>query len=271
MSRPPFVVFSDLDGTLLDHEDYSWAAALPALAQLRGLGVPVILATSKTASEVARIRSDMRLNQFPAIVENGAGILAPREKAEGSGPDYERLRDILDSLPPRLRNRFLGFGDWDDEEVALQTGLPLPQARLARQRGYSEPGLWTGTPDDRHAFLAALAEHGVTARRGGRFLTLSFGGTKADRMSAILDGFTPEGETRPRSVALGDAPNDVEMLERADAGFVILNPDAPEMPILAGERTGRILRSTKPGPAGWNEMILGLISRWSDRGGDQRG
>ena len=32
MSR--LVVFTDLDGTLLDHDDYSFEAARPALAQL---------------------------------------------------------------------------------------------------------------------------------------------------------------------------------------------------------------------------------------------
>ncbi|OWU84457.1 mannosyl-3-phosphoglycerate phosphatase [Oceanicola sp. 22II-s10i] len=260
MSTPPFIVFSDLDGTLLDHEDYSWGAALPALAQLRGLGVPVVLASSKTAAEIARLRADMRLAHCPAIVENGAGLLGPRETPLERGDDYIRLRACLDAVPGRLRNHFVGFGDWDTSEVALQTGLPPEQARLAKQRAFSEPGLWSGTAEERDAFLDALAEQGVSARRGGRFLTLSFGGTKADRMAEVVRQYSGDGAASLRTIALGDAPNDVEMLEAADYGVVIENPASPEMPTLAGERAGRIRRSTKPGPAGWNETILALVS-----------
>ena len=47
------IVFTDLDGTLLDHDDYSFEAARPALAKLETLNIPVILTTSKTATEVS--------------------------------------------------------------------------------------------------------------------------------------------------------------------------------------------------------------------------
>ena len=203
MSIPPFVVFTDLDGTLLDHEDYTWTAALPALAKLRAHGVPVVLASSKTAPEIAPLREQMRLTLCPAIVENGAGILPPGSAPETSISAYLRLRALLDGIAPGLRRPFTGFGDWSDAEVAAQTGLPPENARLARQRAFSEPGVWSGPAELRKPFLAALAEEGVSARRGGRFLTLSFGGTKADRMEEVLESYSAAG--RPLSVALGDA------------------------------------------------------------------
>ena len=76
------------------------------------------------------------------------------------------------------------------------------------------------------------------------------------------------GGARPPAVALGDAPNDVEMLNAADHGVIVANPHGSELPVLAGERAGRIRRSTKPGPAGWNEMILRLVSELTARSGD---
>ncbi|WP_375689616.1 HAD-IIB family hydrolase [Pseudooceanicola sp. LIPI14-2-Ac024] len=266
MSNPPFVVFSDLDGTLLDHEDYSWAPALPALSKLRAVGAPVVLASSKTAPEIAPIRDQMRLTQYPAIVENGAGLLPPGTSPRADNSAYLHLREILDGVKPGLRRHFQGFGDWSDEEVAEQTGLPLENARLARRRAFSEPGIWTGPAEMRDLFLTALAEEGVTARRGGRYLTLSFGGTKADRMEMILQAYGTD-DTLPVSIALGDAPNDVEMLNAADHGIIIANSFGAELPILAGERAGRIRRSTKEGPAGWNEMILALVSELTARNG----
>lgn len=267
MSIPPFVVFTDLDGTLLDHEDYSWSAALPALAKLRAHGVPVVLASSKTAPEIAPLRDRMRLTHCPAIVENGAGILPPGSAPDADNSAYVRLRAVLEGLAPGLRRHFTGFGDWSDAEVAERTGLPPETARLARQRAFSEPGIWTGPAELRKPFLAALAEAGVGARRGGRFLTLSFGGTKADRMAEVLETYSSPGR-RPLSVALGDAPNDVEMLNAADRGVIVANPHGAELPVLAGERAGRIRRSTKPGPAGWNEMMLKLVSELTGRDGD---
>lgn len=253
MPHPALIVFTDLDGTLLDHDSYSPAAAEPALAQLRASGVPVVLATSKTAAEVAPLRERLGLAHVPAIVENGAGLLEPGTETP-PGDRYEELRDRLDALPADLRAGFEGFGDWGPEGIAHRTGLPPGPAARAAKRKFSEPGLWTGSAADKERFLAALAEHGITAREGGRFLTLSFGGTKAERMEEILARYG-----HPFSVALGDAPNDIEMLERADLGIIVANPHRAPLPPLRGEAEGRIRRTTLPGPAGWNDAVLQVM------------
>lgn len=253
-SSPPLIVFTDLDGTLLDHDTYGHDPARPALQRLAKLGAPVILASSKTAAEIAPLREDLGLSAFPAIVENGAGVLEPHTAPGNDRGAYLRLRQALTQVPGDLRTRFRGFGDMSIAEVADITGLTAEAAALARTRAFSEPGLWLGETTRQPAFLEALAEHGVAARRGGRFLTLSFGGSKADRMADIAARFGT-----PYSVALGDAPNDIEMLEHADLGIVIANPHSAPLPPLAGEAEGRIRRSTKPGPAGWNAEVLRVL------------
>jgi len=47
-SAMPCLIFTDLDGTLLNAESYSYQAALPTLARLQQAGIPVIPVTSKT-------------------------------------------------------------------------------------------------------------------------------------------------------------------------------------------------------------------------------
>jgi len=257
MPRPALLVFTDLDGTLLDHEDYSHTAAEPALARLRAAGVPVILASSKTAAEIAPLREDLRLSAHPAIVENGAGILEAGEAAPENGGSYAALRAALDRVPAGLRAQFRGFGDCDAAEIARRTGLPESQAALAAKRLHSEPGVWSGDEAGKAAFVEALRAVGVAAREGGRFLTLSFGGTKAGRMAEIAGR-----HSTPFVVALGDAPNDREMLEQADLGFVIANPHRPPLPPLAGEDRGHILRIDAPGPKGWNAAMERVISEF---------
>lgn len=246
------VIFTDLDGTLLDHESYDFAPARPMLARLAMAGVPVVLASSKTAAEIALWQERMGLTGWPAIVENGAGISAGTDDPDaGEQPTYPRLcRAIAAARVP-----FRGFATMTDADLAALTGLPLGEARLARQRAWSEPGLWQGDAAGLAAFLAKMAAEGITARRGGRFLTLSYGGTKAARMAELAERLNAR-----LTVALGDAPNDAEMIAAASRGIVVRNDHGPGLPPLPGESTGRILRSRTAGPTGWAEALDTLLS-----------
>ncbi|MEY8838382.1 HAD-IIB family hydrolase [Cribrihabitans sp. XS_ASV171] len=246
----PLLVFSDLDGTLLDHRDYSWAQAQPGLDALRRIGAGLVLASSKTAAEIDILRREMGAEDWPAIVENGAGILWPGTPPGADRAAYDRLRAALRDMP----RGFTGFGDMGVAEIARQTGLSPEAAERAAQRQFSEPGLWTGSEAALDRFLAALGEQGIHARRGGRFLTLSFGRTKAHAMQEVIDRLKPE-----TTVALGDAPNDVEMIKAADRGVIVCNPDAPVVPPLPGEARGTIHRTTRSGPAGWSDAIQTLV------------
>ncbi len=46
------IVFTDLDGTLLNHDDYGYNDALPAIRRLRSMSVPIIFTSSKTLDEL---------------------------------------------------------------------------------------------------------------------------------------------------------------------------------------------------------------------------
>ncbi|MCC0012403.1 MAG: HAD-IIB family hydrolase [Rhodobiaceae bacterium] len=248
------VIFTDLDGTLLDHATYSHEAAAPALATLHKLNVPLILASSKTAAEIAPLHRELLLNGWPAIVENGAGVFDPAVSGKADNSEYLRIRQALAALPEELSRDFRGFGVMTDKEVAEITGLSVDKARLARMRCHSEPGLWTGSDSGPERFLEALEAAGISARRGGRFLTLSLGRTKAQAMSDIVLSLKPD-----KTVALGDAPNDREMLEAADIGVIVRNDHGIALPKLEGEAAGRIRRTQLSGPQGWNEAVMQIV------------
>jgi mannosyl-3-phosphoglycerate phosphatase len=74
-------------------------------------------------------------------------------------------------------------------------------------------------------------------------------------MSEIVNRYNPSF-----TIALGDAPNDVEMLEAADLGVIVANPDGKPIPRLDGETKGRIIRTKEPGPAGWADAVLRLLA-----------
>lgn len=257
MDKPcPLLVFSDLDGTLIDHHSYDWTPARPALEALRHRTAGVVLASSKTAPEIQLLRAEMGLQDWPAIVENGAGILPAHARTLAAAPQYRAIRAALGTLPPGLRAGFTGFGDMSVEDIMQATGLARDAAALAQQRSFSEPGVWHGTRAQLAAFQQELASSQITTLEGGRFLTLSFGHDKVQQMRAIIDQISPD-----HTIALGDAPNDMQMVQAADFGVIVSNPARAPLPVLAGEAEGRVIRTKLAGPSGWNAAILELLQR----------
>lgn len=252
----PLLVFTDLDGTLLSHLDYRWDAAQSALDRLAFIGAGVVLASSKTAPEISHLRQEMGLQNWPAIVENGAGLLEPQAQPAPDRSSYAQLRAKLIKIQANAGGSFRGFGDMELSEICDLTGLTPFNARLAQQRAFSEPGIWSGTELEKANFLAELSAQGVSAREGGRFLTLSFGKTKADQMAHMIARLAPR-----RTIALGDAPNDVEMLEAADFGVIVKNPHRAPLPLMRGEKSGWIIRTADAGPKGWNTAILAHLAQ----------
>ncbi len=253
-AAPEILVFSDLDGTLLDHKTYSWLPAASVLETLRTRGHGLVLATSKTAAEVEPIQNSIGFAGWPAIVENGCGLLIPGRTHESTNHRYQELRASLRDLP----TGFLGFGDMTVKELAALTGLSQEAAQRAKMRQFSEPGVWHGNEQDFAVFLSAAEDMGLVAQRGGRFITLSHGGTKEDRVAELIADHAP-GKT----IVLGDAPNDINMLQLGDYGVIVANPDGTDIAAQPGEDSGRIRRTIRPGPAGWAEAVTEILDEIS--------
>lgn len=254
-----FTIFTDLDGTLLNHHDYSWDAARPALSKLAERNIPVILCTSKTAAEVTAIQTAMALT-WPFIVENGSAIIFSKEHYEHKQNDYffgKRYKDILKQLHTLRRHSgypFTGFYDMSTAAVAAATGLTAQQAELSKKRLCSEPLLWNGDTEQLRQFEIDLGENGIRLLRGGRFFhAIDIKCGKGIALHWYMTHFQ-EGKDRV-SVALGDGPNDTEMMEAADLAVII-----PSLSGLApAPRKNRIIHAEEPGPAGWNKVILELL------------
>jgi mannosyl-3-phosphoglycerate phosphatase len=75
-----WVIFTDLDGTLLDHHSYSFAETEPALRLLRDRNIPWLFNTSKTFAELKQLRIEIG-NNWPMLIENGSGVAVPENSA----------------------------------------------------------------------------------------------------------------------------------------------------------------------------------------------
>ncbi|MEW6117343.1 MAG: HAD-IIB family hydrolase [Nitrospirota bacterium] len=265
-----FIVFTDLDGTLLDHT-YSCTAALPALRLLKERKTPLVLCSSKTKAEIEHYRKKLD-NRDPFIAENGGGIFLPKgyfsfSDIEGYtfvedgeylmlrlGTPYTALRKALRELRSQ-GFRVRGFGDLSVSEIARLTGLSNDEAAMARERDFDEPFIFEG--DNEQALTEAIAAKGFNVIRGGAFFHLLGSSDKGTAVSLLIDMYKRHygGCT---TIALGDGPNDLPMLERVDHPVIVQRTDGTYDPRIT---LPGLIKAEGIGPEGWDKAVISLLSR----------
>jgi mannosyl-3-phosphoglycerate phosphatase family protein len=262
------LVSTDLDGTLLDHFDYTFKAAESAMHRLDSEDIPIVINTSKTFSEVSLLREQMK-NQHPFIVENGSGIVIPKgyfevlpetAKPYGDyhlidfGADYASLCQQLQSMKDRYN--FEGFSDMSDEQVQAHTNLPIENAHLAKQRLFSEPLIWNGSDKSKQTFIEELNALGIQALQGGRFLHIMAPTDKGKSLDTLKQLYETQWQTNCFTVALGDSANDIAMLQQADIAVVVRSPKHPPLEVSGRQQT---IITDGMGPVGWNQAITTIL------------
>ena len=257
-----WLIFTDLDGTLLDHHDYSFTPATPALEQLARLGVPLILNSSKTPAELSAVSAALGI-ETTLIAENGSVIEnTTTGEREILGSDYSEICHFLDQLRSTSQFMFSGFHDWSTGEVSQATGLSMAAAKQAKQRLATEPILWQDTDERLTEFERLLSQRRLQLKKGGRFYHVMGNTDKVKAMHIIADQHQGNKGGFPYIIALGDGPNDRDMLAAADVAIVVDNPDSDTFELPDNSDQIRIF-TDKPGPAGWNDAILSLLKQIS--------
>ena len=266
-----YIIFTDMDGTLLDHHTYSHAEADDMLSQLKEAKIPVIPTTSKTFEEVIELRKQIGLSG-PFIVENGAAIHIPngffkQKPANTQWFNGYWVRQFCSkkqywlSLLKRVERDFSGmfthFSAMSIEEIIAATGLSYEDAERAANRQYGEPVLWKSDEQSKQQFIKALTSIGAKPLQGGRFIHVSGDCNKGSALQWLVAEHVRQNPgVTCKSIALGDGQNDVAMLEVADYSVRILSP-VNEPPVL--DKKDNVLTSTKTGPAGWTESLTQIF------------
>lgn len=267
------LIFTDLDGTLLNHEDYSYADALPSLTKIRQAAIPLILTTSKTHPEIEMLQIEIGIDD-PFIVENGAAIFFPPsytnflfKDLNGEPPfqisqtiqlgiSYGRIRSFIEEIRDQFNIR--GFGDMSVREIVDMTGLTLKRAEYAKMREFTEPFIMDND-EDIYILQEAAIKRGIKITKGGRFYhMMGMNQDKGEAVKIVRNIFDRKLGEKHLTIGLGDSINDLPMLRNVDIPVLIPNP---EKGILEASFPG-LISAVNTGSKGWNDVILRLLDEF---------
>lgn len=266
----PTLIFTDLDGSLLDHNNYSHQAADNTLNYLSQNMIPVIACSSKTQAEIEQLRDDLN-NSHPFIIENGAAVYIPKGYFDTQPNDtieqgtywvkqfvqpYQYWLDKLESVHHKFSHLYQGFHEMSTEQIAQVTDLPLEQASLAAQRQHGEPVMWLGDEQQKQSFILQLKAQGVNVLQGGRFIHICGDADKGKALLWLTSIYEKMKGQAFTTIAIGDSHNDCQMLDIADHALVIRSPVHGIPPL---NRVSNITISDKTGPEGWAQGVHSIL------------
>ncbi len=264
------VIFTDLDGTLLDPFSYSWEAAQPALTLIKKKAVPLVICSSKTRAEIETIRNSLD-NHDPLICENGGGIFIPKTYFDFSftfhketayyeiielGTPYAQLRKVLCTVAQQTGIELKGFGDFSVDEITAQTGLPIEAAQLAKQREYDEPFVLIGSEDQGKRVLQLITQWGLHWTKGSRYYHLTGSNDKGKAVKLLVNLFKQK-HGKVITIGLGDSLNDLPMLQVVDYPILVQKPGGQYEESV---RLSGLLKVQGVGPEGWRTAVLKLLA-----------
>ncbi|MEL4304296.1 mannosyl-3-phosphoglycerate phosphatase [Methanococcoides sp. LMO-2] len=267
-----YVVFTDLDGTLVDHDSYSYEAARPAIDLLKQKGIPLIFCTSKTRAELEVYVEELDCHH-PFISENGGGIFVPEgyfdididfDHKVGNydvielGTGYSALKDTLMEISKGSGIEIINFGKMTTEEVSKDTGLDIRSAELAKMRDYDEAFRIIDEDENKASKMKELiGAAGYNYTRGGRYWHI-IGNNDKGKAVRILTDIYRQQFTDITTIGLGDSQNDLPMLESVDISVLVQKPGGSHDPSITDTKIKRV---EGIGPIGWGNAINEIIGR----------
>ena len=254
MPRVHTVVFTDLDGTLLNHDTYQPGPALGALEELLAAGVEVYFCSAKTKTEQRAIADELRV-EVGFVVENGAAVYAADGADTIFGMPYAQVRQGLHHAAAACGAVVRGYGDMSVAEVMEHTGLDERRAEYARDREFTESFIIEhGKPFE---LSQALSDLGLRLQRGSRFWTAQ---GEHDKGMAVRH-VTAQLGSSVESFGIGDFDNDIEMLVAVDTPMLVQQSDGTwrDLPV------EDMVRLSGVGPVGWRGGADLVLRRHNSR------
>jgi mannosyl-3-phosphoglycerate phosphatase len=224
------IIFTDIDGTIIDKETYSFQESVGTLNRVLSLKIPVILVSSKSAAEIELYRQRMGISD-PFVSENGGAVFIPQdyfqEQPEGSikknsyfvkelAIPLSSLSEKIKVFKENLKDEIIFYTDLPAEELSAISNLPLNEAVLSKKRDYDLPFIIKESSDVNDEDIHSSAgKAGLYVTKGGRYYHILSQSDKGKAVQYLKKEYSKYFDPI-LSVGLGDGPNDLEMLQNVD-------------------------------------------------------
>jgi predicted mannosyl-3-phosphoglycerate phosphatase (HAD superfamily) len=243
------VVFTSLEGTLLDEDTFEARSSRSILRRLAAAAIPVVPVTEMTLSEVEPIAREHGM-RHAMIIEAGGAIARWTDSSweiEPRGPEGDVLLDAIAAVEARSGADLTVYSVLPDHDATRLSGKSGAMLDGSRERGYSEPFVIERGNVTKVA--KAASSLGFTLRRGRRFFHLCRADALRSAFSCLCDELRCD-----LAIAVGGLPLDAEFLSRADISIIVPRADGtPDPELLARMPHARI--APAPGSRGWAKAI----------------
>ncbi|MFH2028429.1 MAG: HAD-IIB family hydrolase [Nanoarchaeota archaeon] len=231
------IIFTDLDGTLLDGS-YSYNKAKDALAMIKKKKIPLVFCTSKSKAETEFWQKRLKI-KGPFVIENGGAIIIPKgyfnnkdKKTIVLGSKRIFLRQILKKIEKETGSKLEYLTEMSDKRLKEYAKLPRAQIKLAKKRHYIES--FRIIQGNIGHIIKLIKKHKKRYTHAKLFHHMMGDNDKGKAVKLLTEMFKKK-YGKISTIGLGDSINDKEMLKNVDKGYLL-----------------------KDGPQEWNNIILGL-------------
>ena len=267
MKNTQILIFTDLDGSLLNHNNFEFREIKNFILNCIKNGIKIIPNTSKTKSEIEVFLDQLGQN-LPFVVENGAAIhnldLVHRKfKFKNNSLVFSRsVNEILElfekRIPIELKKRCSFLKDMSSIEQMKILGLNKKYLPFALNREYSMPLVFDGSKELVNKFTVLLKKIGMKLHEGGRIYNICDDCSKGKAMTTLIEKLKNELNFSIYTIVIGDSPNDISMLNVSDQPCIIPLPNKKNLCHLKDKK---IIRATQTAPQGWEEVVRASLKK----------
>ena len=256
MSFDNILLFTDLDGTLLNKKTFEFKAALNLIKNCISKGINIIPNSSKTDLELNEICEDLKIPKV-YISENGSCIYGLNflsdklnEKICLSRNKEIIFKNFSDNINFKLQKKCLILENETLQNQIEVLGLPKNKISKAMNRKFSMPFIFLGNKEEEVELKNSVKTHGLNIQFGGRVLSLGDKVSKGNAMMRFISLLSNETKKNYVSICVGDNENDFDMLDKCDYPCLVKNG-----PLKKINFKNQCVVSKKEAPDGWVEVV----------------
>ena len=267
MKSSQILIFTDLDGSLLDHNNFEFREIQNFILKCIKNGIKIIPNTSKTKIEI-QVFIDQLGQNLPFIVENGAAIhnlnlIHSKIKINDNSLVFSRslseiLKQFKKNIPMDFQKRCMFLKDMTSTEQMKILGLNKKYLPFALNRDYSMPLVFDGSREIVDEFTRHLKKIGMKLHEGGRIYNICDDCSKGKAMTTLIEMLKNELKCKTHTIVVGDSPNDISMLNVCDQPCVIPLPNRKNLSFLKDQK---LIRATQTAPKGWEEVVRASLKK----------